>query len=194
MAEKLRIFVSATSDLDSERAVIGRALAELPIEIGVEIRRTPVTGASYDDIFEMIANVDRVYFLMGQDITAPSGAEWQLAWKLERSVFALRKPARLTPAAQDFMRLGSFADWTLFRSSGALKQLVTLDIVRILNNPKNRYGLTMTELELLNRRGAELRASMPVAGGEPGGAEGGGVLLDIGHEGPTEGTLLEEEV
>ena len=89
MAEKLRIFVSATSDLESERAVIGRALAELPIEIGVEIRRTPVTGASYDDIFEMIANVDRVYFLMGQDITAPSGAEWQLAWKLERSVFAV---------------------------------------------------------------------------------------------------------
>ncbi len=81
MAEILRIFVSATSEFESERAVIGRALADLPIEIGAEIRRTPVNGATYDDIFEMIANVDRVYFLLGQDITAPSGAEWHLAWQ-----------------------------------------------------------------------------------------------------------------
>ena len=64
-------------------------------------------------------------------------------------------------------------------------RMVTLDFVRILNNPKNRYGLTVTELELLNQRAAEIRvASMPVAGGEPGGAEGGGVLLDIGHKDP----------
>jgi hypothetical protein len=193
MAEKLRIFVGATNDLESERAVIGRALADLPIEIGVEIRRTPATGASYDDIFENIANVDRVYFLLGQDITAPSGAEWQLAWKLERSVLPLRKPGRMTPAAQDFMRLGSFADWTVFRSPSELMRIVTLDLVRILNHPTNRYGLTVTELELLSRRGAEIRSAMPVAGGEPGGAEGGGVLLDIGHEEPPEGTLLEEE-
>ena len=193
MAEKLRIFVSATNELENERAVIGRALAELPIEIGVEIRRTPASGASYDDIFDLIANVDRVYFLLGQDITAPSGAEWQLAWKLERSVFPLRKPARLTPAAENFMRLGSFADWTMFPSASHLMRMVTLDIVRILNHPKNRYGLTVTELELLNHRGAQIRATMPATGDEPGGAEGGGVLLDIGHKDPTAGVLLEEE-
>lgn len=193
MAETFRIFVSATGDLENERAVIGRALAELPIEIGAEIRRTPLTGASYDDIFEMIANVDRVYFLMGQDITAPSGAEWQLAWKLERSVLPLRKPGSLTPAAQDFLRLGSFADWTRFRSASELMRIVTLDFVRILNHPKNRYGLTVTELELLSRHAAKIRASIPVTGDEPGGAEGGGVLLDMGHKEPPEGALLEEE-
>lgn len=194
MAEILRIFVSATSDLEGERAVIGRALADLPIEIGVEIRRTPAAGASYDDIFERIANVDRVYFLMGRDITAPSGAEWHLSWQLERSVFPLRTPSRLTPAGQDFMRLASFADWTVFRSPSELMRIVTLDFVRILNHPKNRYGLTVTELELLNRHGAEVRAKMPAAGGEPGGAEGGGVLLDMGHKEPSEGELLEEDV
>lgn len=196
MAETLRIFVSATHELEAERAVIGRALAELPIEIGAEIRRTPVSGASYDDIFEMIANVDRVYFLLAQDITAPSGAEWHLAWQLERSVLALRKPMRLTPAAQDFMRLASFADWTFFRSSSELMRIVTLDFVRMLNHPKNRYGLSVTELELLSLRAAEVRSTLPAAGGLPGGelggAEGGGVLLDIGHKDPTEGELLED--
>ncbi|MFN2202287.1 MAG: hypothetical protein ACK2UO_13840 [Caldilineaceae bacterium] len=198
MAETLRIFVSATGDLESERAVIGRAVARLPIEIGIEIRRTPAAGASYDDIFELIANVDRVYFLLGQDITAPSGAEWHLAWKLERSVFPLRNATRLTPAAQDFLRLASFADWTFFRSSGELMRSVTLDLARILNHPQNRYGLTVTELELLNHRAAEIRKSVPAKSNapgsvEPGGAEGGGVLLDIGHQSPSEGALLEEE-
>ena len=69
MAEKLRVFVSASGDLENERGVIGRALADLPVQIGVEIRRTPLRGASYDDIFEMIANCDRVYFLLGQGRT-----------------------------------------------------------------------------------------------------------------------------
>ncbi len=74
MAEKLRIFVSATHDLEAARGVIGRAVADLPVEIGVEIRRTPVAGAPYDDIFELVANVDRFYFLLGRDIPAPAGA------------------------------------------------------------------------------------------------------------------------
>ena len=179
MAEKLRIFVSATRDLEHERSVIGKAVAELPVQIGAEIRRTPAEGASYDDIFELIANVDRVYFLLGADITAPAGAEWQLAEKLERSLYPLRKSARLTLAAQDFMRLGFFRGWTVFRTSSELERLVTLDLVRILNHPKNRYGLTLNELELLNIHGKRLRAAMPAApADESDGAEGGGVLLN----------------
>ncbi len=95
------------------------------------------------------------------------------------------------------MRLASFADWTPFRSSVELMRIVSLDFVRILNNPKNRYGLSVTELELLNYRAAEIRASSPATanrpgGVEPGGAEGGGVLLDIGHKDPSEGALLED--
>ena len=104
MAELLRLFVSATNDLEFERAIIGRAVAELPVQIGIEIRRTPVGGARYDDIYELVANCDRVYFLMGRDITAPAGAEWHLAWQLERSVLALRRYQQLTPAAEAFMR------------------------------------------------------------------------------------------
>lgn len=193
MAERLRLFVSATSEFENERAVIGRTVAQLPVEIGVEIRRTPATGASYDNIFETIANVDRVYFLMGQDITAPCGAEWHLAWQLERSVLPLRAPNRLTPAAQDFMRLGSFVEWTVFRSSSHLMRIVTLDLVRILKNPKNRYGLSVTELELLSLHAAKIKSLTPETGQEPGGAEGGGVLLDVGHSEPDEGVSLTEE-
>lgn len=180
MAEKLRLFVSATSDLESSRAVIGRAVAELPVQIGVEIRRTPAQGAAYDDIFELIANVDRSYFLLGGDITAPSGTEWYLGWKLERSIMPLYAAMRRTPAAQEFVR--NFpGEWTRFRSHVELVRIVTFDLVRILNNPTNRYGLTVNDLELLNLHTARMRKQPLDVQVEPGGAEGGGVLLDTVH-------------
>lgn len=183
MAEKLRIFVSATNDLEQERAAIGKAVADLPIQIGIEIRRTPSSGASYDDIFELIANVDRVYFLLGRDITAPAGAEWHLAWKLERSVWPLALPVNRSPAAQEFKR-NALLQWRPFRNSGELAQLVTLDLARILNHPTNRYGLSVTDLELLALHARKIAKRMPrqsAPGDDPGGAEGGGVLLDATH-------------
>jgi hypothetical protein len=180
MAEKLRLFVSATNDLEASRAVIGRAVADLPVQIGVEIRRTPLHGAAYDDIFELIANVDRAYFLLGRDITAPAGTEWYLGWKLERSIMPLVAVVRRTPAAQEFVR--NFpGEWTRFRSHAELARLVTVDLIRILNHPSNRYGLTVHDLELLQLHKARIMKHAPDVSGEPGGAEGGGVLLDTVH-------------
>ncbi|HXF64140.1 MAG TPA: hypothetical protein VNK95_21110 [Caldilineaceae bacterium] len=191
MAEKLRLFVSATNDLENERAVIGRAVADLPVKIGVEIRRTPVHGVSYDDMFELIANCDRVYFLLGRDITAPAGAEWHLAWKLERSVLPLRLVGRRTPAAYEFMR-GAFVEWQDFHSVADLARIITLDLVRILNHPANRYGLTVTDLELLSAHARRVSQGTPAAarGDEPGGAEGGGILLDAAHGQEADDELL----
>jgi hypothetical protein len=191
MAETLRLFVSATNDLESERAQLGRAIAELPIQIGVEIRRTPARGAAYEEIFELVSNVDRFYFLMGKDITAPSGAEWFIAWKLERSVLPLRQEGSWTPAAHDFMRMFPGA-WVPFQSGADLKRIVTQDLVRILHHPTNRYGLSVTELELLNVHARRLEAGRPTRPMEPGGAEGGGVLLDFGHREPLAGVALDE--
>jgi len=193
MAETLRLFVSATKDLEAERAIIGRAVAELPVKIGIEIRRTPAAGAAYEDIYELIANCDRVYFLMGRDITAPSGAEWFLAWKLERSILPLRLAGLPTLAGQDFVRLLPSSDWKRFRNGDELARIVTLDLIDLLNHPKNRYGLTVTELELLNlhrQRVSKLRTKEMA---EPGGAEGGGVLLDLGHREPIMGVALDED-
>jgi len=190
MPETLRLFVSATNDLEAERAVIGRAIAQLPVQIGIEIRRTPVSGASYETIYELISNVDRVYFLMGEDITAPAGAEWFSAWKLEKSILPLRRVSRRTPAAQNFLR-GIPVQWTPFYTGHELARIVTLDLIRILNHSQNRYGLNVTELELLElhrqRAQAANENTRPI---EPGGAEGGGVLLDLGHREPVAGVAL----
>ncbi len=204
MAERLRIFVSATNDLEAERAIIGRAMAGLPVQIGAEIRRTPAAGAKYDDIYELIAIVDRFYFLMGEDITAPAGAEWHLAWELERSILPLRHGRRLTPAAQAFMSSSAPFRWQQFHTATELSHIIALDMVRILDHPTNRYGLTVSELELVKLHGKRIKASAAAASQidprheepialDPGGAEGGGVLLDIGHEEPADGVALGED-
>ncbi len=196
MAETLRLFVSATNDMEGERAAIGRAIAQLPVQIGIEIRRTPVEGAPYEDIYELIANCDRIYFIMGGDITAPAGAEWFCAWKLARSILPLRLAGLPTPAGQDFMRMLP-KGWTTFHNSVELARIVALDLIQILNHPTNRYGLTVTELELLNTHRVRLERltistapdRVPTIGG---GAEGGGVLLDLGHREPLSGVALLE--
>lgn len=195
MAETLRLFVSATKDMEAERALVGQAIAQLPVQIGIEIRRTPADGAPYEDIYELIANCDRVYFMMGKDITAPAGAEWFLAWKLERSILPLRMAGLPTPAGQDFVRLLP-SGWRYFRHGQDAARIIALDLVDLLNHPTNRYGLTVTELELLNthrRRLEQMQPRQPKRAEKPGGAEGGGVLLDLGHREPLDGVALDEE-
>jgi hypothetical protein len=177
MAEILRIFVGTTLDMETERAVVGKAIAELPVQIQIEIRRTPPLLPTHEEIFERIANCDRVYFLLGNDITAPAGLEWATAWKLERSVFPLRCSPRPTPAAQEFQRLSPLP-WVDFRTASELARIVTLDVGRLLKHPTNRYGLTVPELERLEayiRRIGQVQATLDK---EPSGAEGGGVLID----------------
>ncbi len=177
MAETLRIFVSTTQDLEAERGVIGKAIAELPVQLAIEIRRTPPLLPTYDEVFERVANCDRVYFLLGNDITAPAGLEWATAWRLERSVLPLRRSLKPTPAAQEFQRLSPLP-WVDFRNATELARIVSLDVARLLKHPANRYGLLVAELERLEvyiRRLDRLQAALDK---EPSGAEGGGVLID----------------
>ncbi len=180
MPEILRLYVSTTRDLDDERALIGRAIADVPVKIGIEIRRAPALTSTLDEIFERIANVDRFYFLMGNDISAPAGLEWTLAWQLERSVLAMRHSPRPTPAGQEFQRMSPLP-WTDVRAAADLARSVSMDVANMLQHPANRYGLTLHELEQLGSYIRRLRRTHVAEVAEPGGAEGGGVLLDEGR-------------
>ena len=190
MAETLRLFVSATNDLDAERGIIATTLASLPAHNKVEIRRTPAGGDIYDNIFENIANCDRVFFLMGQDITAPAGQEWYLALDLEREIVPLRKETALTPAGRSFVH-GSLTHWDTFRTAGELERLVGRVLVKTLLHPRNRYGLTWAERDLLRQH--RFHASEKTVAPDPAGAEGGGILLDERDPDTRVGVLLGED-
>jgi hypothetical protein len=89
----------------------------------------------------------------------------------------LRRRGKPTPAAQEFARLSPLP-WLDFLSDGDLHKLIVLDVARLLKHPANRYGVTLPELELLERYLRQMAHKPMAAGGEPGGAEGGGILLD----------------
>jgi hypothetical protein len=129
--------------------------------------------------------------LLGRDITAPSGAEWLLALKLERNIYPLRLAATRTAAAQEFLRFAP-VEWTDFYNQRHLAQLVGLDLIDRLLHPKNRYGLTLTEVEALRLRRTQIREGMVSTVAEAGGAEGGGVILDPNRIEAEAGVLLDE--
>ncbi len=189
MAETLRLFISATADLEAERSIIATTLASLPAHNRVEIRRTPVHGDTYANIFENIANCDRVFFLLGQDITAPAGQEWYLALELERHIIPLRKEGPMTPAGRSFLH-GTHHSWQLFRTANTLERIVGTQLVRILLHPRNRYGLTWNERTLLQTHRFARSTGDHI---EPGGAEGGGILLDERAPDTVVGRVLEPE-
>jgi hypothetical protein len=83
--------------------------------------------------------------------------------------------------------------WQAFRTSDELAQIVTLDLIQLLQHPTNRYGLSLTELELLNTHKQQIQRVKAPRLSEPGGAEGGGVLLDFGHREPIQGVALGEQ-
>ena len=191
MAEALRLFISATRDLEPQRAAIGRALAELPVRVTIEIRRTPARGASYEAIFDLIANCDRMYFILGQDISAPSGTEWDIAHQLGVPVVRLRRRGPMTPAAQTFVHMAGDR-WHTFASDEELVRFITLDVIDVLLHPENRYGLAVDEIAKLTEYRQRFSPERIVEG-EPGGAEGGGILLDDRRREPLEGRLLAAE-
>jgi len=184
MAEKLRIYVAATADLEPQRSIISHLLAHLPVQVGAEIRRCPRAGASYDQLFELISNVDRFYFLLGKDITAPAGTEWDLAVQLQRTIIPFRKRNAITPSAFLFITRAileiPLENWRFFDSALALARLLAAELIATLLHPENRYGLTTAEILLLEQRRQEIKAGRwPRAQDLPDDIlQEGGVILD----------------
>ena len=182
MAGRVYLFVSATPDLEPEREIVGQAVARLPVSIGWEIKRTPRRGEPLQPALEAVAACDIYLFLLGQDITAPAGVEWDIARRSGKKPLAFLKDVLHTPAAQVFIREARVT-WTHFASVEELMDLVQVALAEHLLERELEYGLSVVEHEalsaLLQKREEEegpLAEVSPIEG-RPGGAAGGGVIL-----------------
>ncbi len=182
MPERFHLFVSAGPDLELEREVIGRVVAQLPVQLGWEIKRTPPPGEPRPADLTGVMQCDLFVFMMGQDIAAPVGIEWEAARRSGRRVVPLLRKGRRTPAAAIFLRELQI-DWQLFDSAVELEKLVRAALVDVLLERAVDFGLAPDEWEALNRmRKAEEeekgkreeQAEMVL---EPAGAGGGGIIL-----------------
>ncbi|GAB4563593.1 MAG: hypothetical protein Kow0047_12580 [Anaerolineae bacterium] len=178
MGTRLNIFVSAGPDLEIEREVIGRVVAELPIQRGCEIHRTPRAGEMRQPDLDAAAECDIFFLLMGADITAPVGVEYDVARRARRRIVALlRKGQSHTPAGSIFVR-ESRLEWDPFEDTDELEEKVRAALVDVLMEDPHRFGLSPEEWEALESlREKEAPAEEGEAIQRPGGAGGGGVIL-----------------
>jgi hypothetical protein len=96
MASQIRLFISGGPDQEPARELLGRALAEFPVNVGWVIKRTPdVDSAAESHLF---------LILLGADITAPVGLELYWARRTEKPILAYRADVSRTPAGQVFIQ------------------------------------------------------------------------------------------
>ena len=195
MATQVRLFVSAGPAEEGAREHLGRALAELPINVGWVIKRTP-------DI-DSVAECHLFALLLGHDIAAPVGLELWWARRTEKPVLAYTPEGLRTPACQVFYQDNLYLDWRTFPDLVALRRVFLLDISHFLLGHMERYGVTIPEAEAL--RGFMTRLEKPAtivpgrAASREGplakaqGAGGGGVILAPGKDTPRGAHVVGEE-
>lgn len=195
MATQVRLFVSAGPAEEGVREHLGRALAELPVNVGWIIKRTP-------DV-DSVAESHLFVLLLGRDIEAPVGLELWWARRTEKPVVAYTPEGPRTPACQVFYQDNIYLDWRAYADMAALRRAFLLDMARFLLAHDERYGVTVTETEALRGFIAYLEkaaATLPVRGPrreglltKAQGAAGGGVILAPGKDEPRGARIIGED-
>ncbi len=186
MATQVRLFVSAGPAEEPAREVLGRALAEFPINVGWAIKRTP-------DV-DSVAECHLLIVVLGADITAPVGLELWWANRTDKLVLAYRADVMRTPAAQVFLQDNSGLEWRSYRDLPAFRRTVLRDLGQFLLRHVDRYGLTLPEIEALQGFLAGLQQSQPAAvPRQATGAAGGGVILAPGKDQPAGAHVIGED-
>lgn len=197
MAGRLRIFVSAGSDLELEREVIGKAIASLPVSLGWVIRYTPGRGKPLAPALKAVAASHFYALLLGTDIRAPAGSELYVARQSGKRILAFLKDAPHTPAAHVFIRDASL-DWTHFRSEDELGPLLQRALVEQILAGAQTYDVSPVDWETLSALLAELKGQEGLERGReevaPGyrGAGKGAVIVAPGRDLPPGGVLVEK--
>ena len=148
MSKPIRLFISSSPDLVAEREAVGQAVAGLPVAVGWEIKHTPRAGEEPLEAQAFVEHCDLLLVVLGADLAAPMGLEWQEAWSAGKRVLAYCKQVLHSPAAQAVLRQPGVA-WTEFRSPQQLKAQVTRDLARALLEQGERLGLLVEDVEAL---------------------------------------------
>jgi hypothetical protein len=195
VATKVRLFISAAPAEDGARELLGRALAELPVNVGWIIKRTP-------DL-DSVAECHVFVLVLGRDIVAPVGLELWWARRTEKPIVGYAVEGSRTPACQVFLQDNLPLDWRAYGSFAGLRRAFMLDMSRFLLAHRERYGVTVVEAEILRGFIARLEKSISVLSAddqadegpltEALGAGGGGVILAPGKDTPRGARIIGED-
>lgn len=192
MVDEFVLYISAAGDLELEREVLNRSVAEIPTTLAWRIVDTPLTSAEPD--FDTVAAADMHVVLLGSDVRAPVGVEWAIARRSGHLPdLWLKTSVTHTQAAQAFIReLGRFAEWHEYGDVADLRRQVLLHLAdRILSRRKHyqlnddEYGsLTAWRKQLARRKRTEVDQTI-------GGAGNSSFILSAERYMPSDGVLLQ---
>ncbi len=195
MATQVRLFISAAPAEDGARELLGRALAELPVNVGWIIKRTP-------DL-DSVAECHLFVLVLGRDIVAPVGLELWWARRTEKPIVGYAATGNRTPACQVFFQDNLPLDWRTYDNLAGLRRAFLLDMSRFLLAHSERYGVTVVEVEILrgfvHRLEKSTSASPSRDQADEGsltkalGAGGGGVILAPGKDTPRGARIIGED-
>ncbi len=191
MPNSVLLYISAAADLERERETLGRAVTEIPVSLGWRIVQSPSRDEPIDP--DAVIQAGLHLLLLGSDVRAPIGLEWQIARRAgRRPVPFLKQEILRTPAALNFLRfLEAQAAWRPFKDAADLRYQAHLLLAQHLLDRAGLYALSPLELARLEDWRAGLDASTPVAGGElRGGAGESGILFSPERYVPSEGILI----
>ena len=197
MARRLRLFISATPDLEEEREAISKALARFPAPLGWVIKRKPHRGEqSPGNLAEAIEESDFFALLLGADIQAPVGSELYAAQRAGLTPLAYLKETPHTLAARTFLRDAGL-NWINFRTPEEVAHLLTQDLIREILDRAPVLEISPTEWNLLSdylkepHRDKSILEEEPRAdGGKDTSVGEGGIIMVPEREEPSDGVLL----
>ena len=160
MASRLRIFISAGPDLETEREAVGKAIASLPVSLGWVIKYTPVHGEPSDSTFQAVEACDLYALLLGRDISAPVGSELHVARKTGKRTAAFLKEVPHTPAAQIFVRQSALR-WRPFQDEDVLRSLFQKAVADQILAQADSWPITVSDWEALSALSARLDEQSP---------------------------------
>jgi hypothetical protein len=192
MTDEVLVYISAASDLQPEREILGRAVTEVPVPVGWRVVQSPSGDAPAN--LDAAARADVHLLLLGSDIRAPIGREWIAARRAgRRPVPMLKRGVLQTSAAQSFQRyIEEHVAWRPFRDGAELRLLELKLLADHILAQAQHYALSPLELARLQAWRAELEG--PGQGADAvtrGGAAASGVVLSPERYVPSEGELLQ---
>jgi hypothetical protein len=159
MTDQIQLYISATPELERERDAINRAVTAIPTSLGWVIVQTPYADQPINP--QAIVRADVHLLILGSDIKAPVGLEWQIATRAGRSPILFKQDTLHTPAASVFVReLAHVASWRTYQALADLHLAVSNLMADHIASRAMEYALTAAEVERLRAWQKELSSTV----------------------------------
>ncbi len=194
MPNQVLFYISAATDLETEREVLGRAIAEIPVDLAWRVVQSPAGNGPVD--IDALSSSGIHILIMGSDIRAPVGLEWQIARQAGRHPVALvKQDTTRTPAGQQFVRLvREVQRWRPFTDAADLRRKVLTLLANHILDHAVHYILTPDEMTRLTAWRDQLVSQAEAVDEEiRGGAGDSSILLSRERFEPSGGVVLGEK-